>query len=104
MKLQKFDVNWRKAAAAVYLWICLFDFFAVPLLLAYFEKKTPEDIAVMIESVKDLDVDENKVMEFVSKNYRSVTPNWTPFTLRGGGLFHLSFGALLTGAAIRKKE
>jgi len=27
-----------------------------------------------------------------------------PFTLKGGGLFHLSFGALLTGSAVVGKR
>jgi len=27
-----------------------------------------------------------------------------PFTLQGGGLFHLAFGALLTGSVFGKKE
>jgi hypothetical protein len=27
-----------------------------------------------------------------------------PFTLKGGGLFHLAFGALLTGSAFGKKD
>ena len=96
--------NWKTLAAIVYLWICLFDFFAVPLILAYFENKNPKDIAVMIESVKELEVDSNKIMDFIHQNYRSITLQWTPFTLRGGGLFHLSFGALLTGAVLRKRE
>ena len=27
---------------------------------------------------------------------------WTPLTLMGGGLFHVAFGALLTGAAVTR--
>ncbi len=27
-----------------------------------------------------------------------------PFTLQGGGMFHLAFGALLTGSALKRKE
>ena len=29
---------------------------------------------------------------------------WVPFTLRGGGLFHLSFGAIITGSVIKGKK
>ena len=34
---------------------------------------------------------------------KKLTGQHNPFTLMGGGLFHLAFGALLTGTAINKK-
>ena len=34
---------------------------------------------------------------------KKLTGQHNPFTLIGGGLFHLAFGALLTGTAINKK-
>jgi hypothetical protein len=35
---------------------------------------------------------------------KPLTYQHEPFTLKGGGLFHLSFGALLTGSAVSRKR
>jgi len=35
---------------------------------------------------------------------KPLTYQHEPFTLKGGGLFHLSFGALLTGSALSKRK
>lgn len=49
----------------------------------------------MINQIKELPVETQA--EFI----RTILAprEWTPLTLQGGGLFHLSFGAILTGAA-----
>tara|TARA_R110002096_G_scaffold163515_4_gene331082 strand:- start:55 stop:273 length:219 start_codon:yes stop_codon:yes gene_type:complete len=39
-------------------------------------------------------------MEYLKK----LVSQHEPFTLKGGGLFHLAFGALLTGSAIGNKK
>jgi len=39
-------------------------------------------------------------MEYLKK----LVSQHDPFTLQGGGLFHLAFGALLTGSALGKKS
>jgi hypothetical protein len=36
-------------------------------------------------------------MEYLKK----LVSQHEPFTLKGGGLFHLSFGAILTGSALK---
>jgi hypothetical protein len=33
-----------------------------------------------------------------------ITAQHNPFTLMGGGLFHLAFGAILTGSAVGMKK
>jgi|TARA_R100001377_G_C3130238_1_gene89048 hypothetical protein len=33
---------------------------------------------------------------------KALTGQHNPFTLMGGGLFHLAFGAILTGSALSK--
>ena len=80
--------------AVVYAVICVFDFIVVPSwiglnrrdLIAGFEQSlTGLDPSVQIEIVK------------------SMSHQHQPFTLQGGGLFHLAFGALLTGSAITRK-
>jgi hypothetical protein len=35
---------------------------------------------------------------------RKMTDHHSPYTLIGGGLFHLSFGAILTGSVLNKKK
>jgi len=35
---------------------------------------------------------------------KKLTGQHNPFTLMGGGLFHLAFGAILTGSAFAKHE
>ena len=44
-------------------------------------------------------MDSASQVEFVKALYRERVP----LTLQGNGVFHLSFGALLTGSAITKK-
>jgi len=39
-------------------------------------------------------------MEYMKK----LTSQHEPFTLKGGGLFHLAFGALLTGSTLGKNK
>ena len=39
-------------------------------------------------------------MEYMKK----LVSQHEPFTLKGGGLFHLAFGALLTGSTLNKKD
>lgn len=84
--------NWRGVSAFVYLVICIFDFVVYPSYIGLFRIKQTEFI---IELLK-LDPEVQK--EFIKLTYSQ----FTPYTLQGSGLFHLSFGAILTGAAITK--
>lgn len=63
--------RWRPACAWVYIFICIADFFIFPVLWSLLQ---------------------------ASKS-GSITTPWTPLTLQGGGLFHMSFGAILGVAA-----
>lgn len=58
--------RWRPAVAVTYIVICVFDFILFPLVWPIFEWHTKAQIL-----------------------------QWTPLTLQGGGLFHISFGAIL---------
>jgi hypothetical protein len=51
---------------------------------------------VHIQAIEDPMVQMEYLKKLVSQH--------EPFTLKGGGLFHLSFGALLTGSALNKKD
>ncbi len=85
---------WRWAALSVYLVICLYDFMVVPI---WYGLNRP-DLATFIEilnTVKDPLIQ----LELMKK----MTGQHSPFTLMGGGIFHLAFGAILTGSAFGLK-
>jgi len=85
---------WRWTALGVYLVICLYDFMVVPI---WYGLNRP-DLATFIEilnTVKDPLIQ----LELMKK----MTGQHSPFTLMGGGIFHLAFGAILTGSAFGLK-
>jgi len=91
--LQK-EEGWKSLMAVIYAIICIFDFIIVPSFMGMAQKSQADtldltqlvtlDPAVQIQLLKSLVVQHE------------------PFTLRGAGMFHLAFGALLTGSAISK--
>jgi hypothetical protein len=91
--LQK-EEGWKSLMAVIYAIICIFDFIIVPSFMGMVQKSQADtldltqlvtlDPAVQIQLLKSLVVQHE------------------PFTLRGAGMFHLAFGALLTGSAISK--
>ena len=76
--------GWKTVLALVYAFICLFDFVVVP---AWIGITRPS-----IEVLSSLDTETLNI----------IYNQHSPFTLQGGGLFHLAFGALLTGSAISR--
>ena len=85
---------WRWTALSVYLVICLYDFMVVPI---WYGLNRP-DLATFIEilsTVKDPLIQ----LEMIKK----LTGQHSPFTLMGGGIFHLAFGAILTGSVVGLK-
>ena len=75
---------WRDWAALVYLFICLCDFFVGPLwwnLLMW-----------------------GSCDEVVAAGGKCDASRWEPLTLQMGGMFHISFGAILGATAWRKKD
>ena len=85
---------WRWTALGVYLVICLYDFMVVPI---WYGLNRP-DLATFIEilnTVKDPLIQ----LELMKK----MTGQHNPFTLMNGGIFHLAFGAILTGSAFGQK-
>tara|TARA_B100000700_G_scaffold157245_1_gene174543 strand:- start:1159 stop:1485 length:327 start_codon:yes stop_codon:yes gene_type:complete len=87
--------KWYPATAFVYTMICVFDFVIFPVYIGL----TREDPAVLVYHLKDLDVSVQR--DLIAATIR----DYTPLTLRGGGLFHVSFGALLSfGTIFKKKE
>lgn len=80
--------GWKALSGLVYLIICCFDFIIVPSWIGLNRQEIP--IAEILE------LDQN-IQRLIIETY---TYHHEPFTLKGGGLFHLAFGALLTGSAL----
>lgn len=88
--------SWRHVAAYVYLSICLFDFVAMPLI---YEVRNPHTSdAEIISHVLRVDPDSQVTALQILKNERT----WSPLTTLGGGVFHMSFGAILGAAAFTR--
>ncbi len=79
--------------AIVYAVICVFDFVIVP---SWYGITRSDDVMQIF--TEKYDVPEDIQMELVRNNYS----HHDPLTMRGGGMFHLAFGALLTGSAISR--
>ena len=88
--LEKSTMRWRWSALILYLVICFYDFMFVPI---WFGLNRPE-LAQFIDILNTVE-DPLIQLELMKK----LTGQHNPFTLMGGGLFHLAFGALLTGSA-----
>jgi uncharacterized membrane protein (DUF106 family) len=83
--------SWKPLAATVYLVICLFDFVLVNIFLGF----NREPFSVYQQHLIGLDpLVQVKLIEVYSAR-------WIPQTLQYGGVFHVSFGAILTGVAIK---
>mgnify|MGYP001258280987 FL=1 len=88
-------VNFQSIALGVYLFICLFDFVIVPV----WYRVNSAEIASFIDTMNTMK-DTQLQMELM----RKMTEHHNPYTLMGGGLFHLSFGAILTGSVLNRKK
>lgn len=86
------EEGWKAFLAIVYAIICTFDFVLVPTWIGIVRELSEEaltaDILVGFDPAVQL------------RMIEAYTFQHEPLTLRGGGIFHLAFGALLTGSAI----
>jgi len=99
--MKKDNDKWYKAvwlpfAAGTYIIICIFDFMVMPVYVAahnsriearVFEELNGKDVATFATAVAQT---------------AQATRQWNPLTLMGAGMFHLAFGALLTGGAVTR--
>jgi len=94
-EIERSTMTWRWAALSIYLLICFYDFMFVPI---WYGLNRPDITALMlvIDSTEEVLVQ----MELM----KTLTAQHNPFTLMGGGLFHLAFGAILTGSAVGMKK
>ena len=93
--IEKSTMTWRWAALSVYLLICFYDFLFVPVWYGL-NRPNIEQFMEIINSTEHVLVQ----MELMQK----LTGQHSPFTLIGGGLFHLAFGAILTGSAVGMRK
>lgn len=84
--------GWQALAGITYLIICIFDFVVVPTWIGI----NRIEVASIIKLKQLAAMDAAVQMHLIE----SLTYQHEPFTLKGGGLFHLAFGALLTGSAL----
>lgn len=86
--------SWRSVAGYVYIVICLFDFLIMPTVV-YQNQQHIEDVLIEI-----VEADDKKfALDIIDR--LNLEP-WSPVTLIGGGIFHISFGAILTGVAVTR--
>ena len=88
------DDSWKTIMAVVYAVICEFDFIIVPSWIGM----TRADVFAGFEMMQLTTLDPQVQIKLID----SLTYQHMPFTLQGGGLFHLAFGALLTGSALNR--
>ena len=87
--------KWRWTALIVYLTICVYDFMLVPIYYGIARMDLNlEDYMQYLSLIEDPLVQMEYLKKLVSQH--------EPFTLKGGGLFHLSFGAILTASTLNK--
>ena len=89
-EIEKNNMRWRWSALILYLAICFYDFMFVPI---WYGLNRPE-LSMFIDILNTVE-DPLIQLELMKK----LTGQHNPFTLMGGGLFHLAFGAILTGSA-----
>lgn len=86
------EEGWKAFLAIVYAGICVFDFVLVPTWIG------------IIRELSDVSLTPQLIQSFDSSVQLRIIEAYTfqhePLTLKGGGIFHLAFGALLTGSAI----
>ena len=88
------DDGWKTVMAVVYAVICVFDFIVGPSWIGM----TRADVLAGFEMMQLTTLDPQVQIKLID----SLTYQHMPFTLQGGGLFHLAFGALLTGSALNR--
>jgi len=91
-----YQTVWLPFAAGTYIIICIFDFMIMPVYVAAHNSK--------IESRVFASLDGKDVATFAAtiQQTAQATKQWNPLTLLGAGMFHMAFGALLTGGAVTR--
>lgn len=94
-----FKKFWRPIAAYIYLFICVFDFMAMPLYIEIQNSAVNSEAFAEIRQLESTEV-KLKALEQLDLGSR----DWQPLTLLGGAFFHLSFGAILGISAFTRGQ
>lgn len=87
---------WLPFAAGTYILICLFDFIIMPVYVTAHNSRIENAV------FKTLDAKDAASFADTLAKANQAQRQWNPLTLLGAGMFHLSFGALLTGGAVTR--
>jgi hypothetical protein len=87
---------WLPFAAGTYIIICIFDFMVMPVYVAAHNSKIEARVFAQLEG-KDIATFATAISQTAQ-----ATKQWNPLTLLGAGMFHMAFGALLTGGAVTR--
>lgn len=94
-RLQKL---WRPSVAVVYLITVIFDFIIMPVYVENTNKITID--YALLDRINKLE--QAQTQTEIARKMDVAKRTWKPLTLEGGGLFHVAFGSILTGAAITR--
>lgn len=91
-----YQAVWLPFAAATYIIICIFDFMIMPVYVAAHNSRVETMVFKTLEAK-----DAAEFADTLAKTNQAQR-QWNPLTLMGAGMFHLAFGALLTGGAVTR--
>ena len=89
--IERATMYWRSTALIIYLLVVFYDFIFTPIWWGLNRPDISEFMKI-IATVEDPLIRQQLMTKLVGQH--------SPFTLLGGGLFHLAFGAILTGSAV----
>ena len=90
-EIEKSTMHWRWTALIIYLLISLYDFMFVGIWIGL-NRPSISELMAIVNNEEDVMVK----LEVL----KTLTYQHEPFTLKGGGIFHLAMGAILTGSAV----
>lgn len=88
--------TWLPFAAATYIIICIFDFIIMPVYVTAHNSRIEDAVFASLQG-KDAATFADGLVKT-----NQAQRQWNPLTLLGGGMFHIAFGALLTGGAVTR--
>ncbi len=91
---------WKTLLATIYLVVIVIDFIIIPSYILHHH----EEITSLsyYRNVREIFKDNNEAISIILSDRD--TGDWTPFSLRSGGLLHISLGAILGVTALNGKK
>ena len=91
---------WKTLAAIIYLVVVVIDFIIIPTYILHHHKEITS--LSYYKNVREIFQDNHEAISIILSDRDS--GDWTPFSLRSGGLFHISLGAILGVTALNGKK